>query len=686
MVKESKQKNIILLDRLIFGSLVLFLLTLTNSIFLNQLGYYAALIFVVARYAVSRENKFRKTGMEVFFIAFIISEIISTILSLNFPLAFNNFLKRILLIPIVYTIIAATDDESKLKLEFKIFIGAAIFSMGIYLFNAYKHYIYNLYSLESSGPSVFQYPITTSEIMSFVVIYLFTFLINERTSLKYRFLNFVLLGIAGLALFSTYKRTGWLGAAVGILMVVVIGRKWKILIPLAIGFAAVLLLSNNKSTLQIYDINGNTLNLKETISTTGRASDVLIDSNCFYLSDFDNGLVKYSKNKSKLKLALPAPVISAAKWNDTTLIANLIDTRFIVINKSNDKLSLGEEFISPGQTNSFLVANNVLYVLDSDSGLTVFKMPNKMNAVRFPELGRYHKMSIDSHYAAFYSLENKLRIYKLKNNLPDKLIYETTPKFPLTGIYLDKILLLSDNQSTAIFKIENDLIEFEGRNNQLKNLFKFSNGKGKLVAVDLTGQVVSIDSGTGDLIKFTPLTKLSYLPGSVNLENLKLYFTYSKVSRLSSIFDIYNPSNFNRFAFWRAGLKIFQDYPIFGVGDIDLAFLYIQYKNEYDKEIQGHMHNNFVHVLVTLGAFGFIIMCALLSKIFLIHLKIYKALKDKPFVSSFALGSAACFIAFIVSGLTELNLFDHEIITLIWFMLGLNLAFYFKMKPAGEKK
>ncbi len=526
MTKESKQKNIILLDRLIFGSLVLFLLTLTNSIFLNQLGYYAALIFAVIRYAVSRENKFKKTGLELFFIAFIVSEIISTALSLNFPLAFNNFLKRILLIPIVYTIIAATDDESKLKLEFKLFIGAAIFSMGIYLFNAYKHYIYNLYSLESSGPSVFQYPITTSEIMSFVVIYLFAFLINERATLKYRILNLVLLGIAALALFSTYKRTGWLGAAVGILMVVVIGRKWKILIPLAAGLAAVLFLSNNKSILQIYDFDQNTLKLNQTISTNGRASDVLPDSNSFYLSDFNNGLVKYSSGKSLIKLSLPAPVISAAKWNDTTLIANLVDTRFIIINKNDGKLSLGNEFISPGQTNSYLVANGLIYVLDSDSGLTVFKTPDKKNAVRFPELGRFHKMSIDSHYAAFYSLENKLRIYKLENNLPAKLIYETMPKFTLTGIHLDRVLFLSDEQSTSVYQIENDLLRFAGRNNQLKNLFKFSKDKGKLVAVDLTGQVVSIDTTADDQIRFTSLTNLDSLPGSMNLKNSKLYFTY----------------------------------------------------------------------------------------------------------------------------------------------------------------
>jgi O-antigen ligase len=198
------------------------------------------------------------------------------------------------------------------------------------------------------------------------------------------------------------------------------------------------------------------------------------------------------------------------------------------------------------------------------------------------------------------------------------------------------------------------------------------------------GKIFSLKSDKESKIVFKQLAELNFIPGSITYKNQNLYLTYSKVSRLRSIFDEYNPSNFNRLALWRAGLKIFQDYPIFGVGDIDLAFLYVKYKNEYDKEVQGHMHNNYIHVLVTLGAFGFLVLSALMIKVFLIHIKIYNSLKEKLFVSSYALGSVGCFVAFNISGLTELNIFDHEIITLVWFMLGLNLAFYFRYKPESN--
>jgi O-antigen ligase len=683
---DTNSKKIVLLDKFIFGSLVLFLLTLSNSIFLNQLGYYGALILIVIRYRITGENKFCKTGLELFFLAFIVSEIISTTLSLNVPLAINNFLKRILLIPIIYTMIAATRDEAKLKLEFKIFIGAAIVSMGIYLFNAYKYYIYNMYSVESSGPSVFQYPITTSEIMSFVVIYLFTFLINEKTGLKYRVLNFILFSIASLALFSTYKRTGWLGAAAGILFVVILGRKWKLLVPLVAAAIIIFVLSKNESMFQVFNIKDGVVQLEKSTSTEGRASDILLDSNKFYLADFDKGIIQYKPDNDTNEFHLQAPVVSLANWNDSTMLAYLIDTRFVVLDKMNDNLKVRTSFISPGQTNSFQIANGFLYALDSDSGLTVFRTQDKKNFVRFPELGKFHRMIIDTNYAIFYSLYNRLRIYRVEDGLPVKLILDKEPKNKLTGMFFYKRLFLADNKSLGIYKIENDSVKLVETDSRLKNLFEFTKADGEFISVDLTGKVYSIKLVDDSKVSFKLLKKLDYLPASVTYGNHKLYLTYSKVSRLLSIFDKYNPSNFNRLALWRAGFKIFRDYPVFGVGDIDLAFLYVKYKNDYDKEVQGHMHNNYIHVLVTLGAFGFIILSALMIKVFLLHVKIYRVLKNIPFVSSYALGSAACFIAFNVSGLTEMNIFDHEIITMVWFTLGLNLAFYFRYKPGGEGK
>ena len=155
-----------------------------------------------------------------------------------------------------------------------------------------------------------------------------------------------------------------------------------------------------------------------------------------------------------------------------------------------------------------------------------------------------------------------------------------------------------------------------------------------------------------------------------------MFFTLVKRSRLLSLYDPYLPSNFNRVAFWEAGLKMFKDHPLFGVGDIDLAVLYRHYKHNYDKEIQGHLHNNFIHILATLGLFGLFAVCFLFFKYLQISFRIYKKRIFTPIVSSFALGVLGSFCAFLVSGLTELNFWDHEIATLVYFIFGLNIAFY----------
>ena len=88
-------------EKILFGFVVLFLLTLTNSIFLNQIGYYGALLGVIILFIFSDRNKFEKTKLEIPFLLFILAEIISSILSINKEQAFQNALKRFLLIPIV---------------------------------------------------------------------------------------------------------------------------------------------------------------------------------------------------------------------------------------------------------------------------------------------------------------------------------------------------------------------------------------------------------------------------------------------------------------------------------------------------------------------------------------------------------------------------------------------------------
>jgi O-antigen ligase len=129
---------------------------------------------------------------------------------------------------------------------------------------------------------------------------------------------------------------------------------------------------------------------------------------------------------------------------------------------------------------------------------------------------------------------------------------------------------------------------------------------------------------------------------------------------------------------------MFLDHPLFGVGDIDLAKYYVKYKRPYDKEIHGHLHNNYVHFLATLGLFGFLSLMYLFFKIFKKLSGIYSATKGKPFIASYSLGAIAAFASILVSGLSEQNFWDQEITTLIYFTIGLNIALFIQYKKESE--
>lgn len=119
---------------------------------------------------------------------------------------------------------------------------------------------------------------------------------------------------------------------------------------------------------------------------------------------------------------------------------------------------------------------------------------------------------------------------------------------------------------------------------------------------------------------------------------------------------------------------MFYDNPIFGLGDIDLKNIYPKYKASYEKEVFGHLHNNYFHLLAILGGFGFIIVMILFYIVAKTNINIYFITKNTPFISSITLGIAGAFIGFLFSGLAEWNFGDHEIITFVWFLTGLSIA------------
>ncbi len=100
-MKSNHERAIENLDRTGFVFLFIFAASLTTSIFVNQIGYFGALLILLVRFIVQKKFEKRKTGLEILFILLIISEIISAILS-DYPAqAFHNTFKRAVLLPVV---------------------------------------------------------------------------------------------------------------------------------------------------------------------------------------------------------------------------------------------------------------------------------------------------------------------------------------------------------------------------------------------------------------------------------------------------------------------------------------------------------------------------------------------------------------------------------------------------------
>jgi len=682
---NEKKTDVRILDYAILVFSLIFVLSLSNSIFVNQIGYFFTLIFLLIRYAVTRENQFRKTGLEIAFLLYLLAEILSTIFSDHFSDSFQNLTKRVILILIVYTVIAATTDLKRGKLFLKLYIAGTIITVLIYLYLSFDYFINNIYNITQSGPSLFQYPITASEIMSFTVIFMFAFLVNEKTNIKTKLFLFAGFLISALALFATYKRTGWIGAAFGILVILIVRKQWKMLITCVILLVMLLQFENNISELVIYDASNSDLKELSRIKTEGRANHVFHLDNYKVVSDYENGISIYKNSVLIKNLPTPAPVISFSHFKGDLFLASLVDTRFLVLRKDSLNFIVVDEIIPPGYTVNYKIANGLLYVLDSDSGLTIYEFKNEgIKIFKYPQFGNYKFLFVDSLKIYLSSVDSGLSVYALEKNLPGKRIYSDKKKNLEYLFHGKDILIASYPDGIIYFKTDNEQLRLLSKIGSINNVRGVASSDSGFYIIKGAGELIELKLTENDFLEISRTFNLGFIPNSTSYINGKLYLTKVKRSRLLSIFDPYIPSNFNRIALWRAGFEIFKDHPLFGVGDIDLAEYYKQYKRPFDKEIQGHMHNNFIHFLVTLGLFGLLALLFLFARMIIIDYKIYKDVKDQPFHSSLALGTLAACCGFLASGLTELNFWDHEIQTMVWFTFGLNIALFLLSKKESR--
>mgnify|MGYP001627353219 FL=1 len=691
-MKSNNERVVEILDRTGFVFLFIFAASLTTSIFVNQIGYFGALLILIVRFLVQKKIEKRKTGLELLFILLIISELISAALSEYPAQAFHNTFKRAILLPVVYMPVYYIRNDKRFKRILYAFLVFAVLGMLVYLYFAYQYYIYQLYSKEAKGPSIFQYVMTAGGLMSVVTIILVSFLFLRENKLRYKIILVLAILISVASLISSYTRAAWLGTVAGVVVLFLLHKRWIFIGAIAVLGGVFISLTQTTSEISIFDIDriSKKINVENVYNTKGRAHGIINIDDEFYVADYEAGITKWKYEDSTFKLIdqinTPSPANGIFK-SDSLVFVHLFDSRILIINPLNDKNEIVASIIPQNVVGTVFIHNNYIILTEGEFGISIIDVKNPSQPVFLKSFSLSNEKqkivftNVVARQNVLYALvdDKKFFVLDFKDPSDIKIIREIKTEDKPASIYIEgNYLAISDGikglKIYDISKPETPRLIRGIKTRVIPNIIKFDNDDiiftdfvGKLYLINIHGNVFELHdfkSKVSGLIKY----------------NQKWIATYSYRSRLSSIYDPYHPTNIERMNQIKVAFKIFAANPVFGVGNIDFNETYKKYREPFDKFTYGHLHNNYTHILATLGLFGFLIFIILLIKIFFIHWQSIKLSSSKNFYNVLAKGLMAAFIGICTSGLFEYNFGDHEIATMLWFTVGMSLTIQRLMK------
>ncbi len=144
-------------------------------------------------------------------------------------------------------------------------------------------------------------------------------------------------------------------------------------------------------------------------------------------------------------------------------------------------------------------------------------------------------------------------------------------------------------------------------------------------------------------------------------------------SRAVQSFDLKHHATADRFEAWKAGWAMWQSNPWTGVGLGDLQPLYREHAPTA-KHVYGHLHNNWMHVLASMGLLGIVAFGWLMLSFGRIVWRSAAAGRGRTEMHALAIGAWGSFWGFQVMGLFEWNFGDVEVTIALYFLLGTLLA------------
>ena len=145
--------------------------------------------------------------------------------------------------------------------------------------------------------------------------------------------------------------------------------------------------------------------------------------------------------------------------------------------------------------------------------------------------------------------------------------------------------------------------------------------------------------------------------------------------RAFSVFQPRSILNVERLLLWDAGLRMFRDHPITGVGLQDLHPLLERYRSPDAHEQHGHLHNVVIQVAATMGIVGLAALVWLWIGLYRTAGQRWRApLPRGDLDSALRLAAVAALSGFLVAGLFEWNLGDEELLAFLCFLVGMGYA------------
>ena len=145
--------------------------------------------------------------------------------------------------------------------------------------------------------------------------------------------------------------------------------------------------------------------------------------------------------------------------------------------------------------------------------------------------------------------------------------------------------------------------------------------------------------------------------------------------RLRSMFDPANKWNAERVRMWDAGLRMFRDHPLTGVGLQDLHALYDRYRSPAATERVGHLHNVIVQIAATMGVAGLAAFTWLYgSLVSAAAAGLRPLVQRRGLAAGLKLGVLAALAGFLVAGFFEWNFGDEELLYPLFTLVGLAWA------------